>query len=165
MSLLKRAAEWPGSSSECHGVSLCLYSVCMMWMCQQCLTHGVHRQCSPPRVGAVVLVVLTSRLGWRRRARTPQSQLATQYRLVERQWDRQAQKHRERERGIVNHVTLWLKNQEGALFLTKKNGNISGKWRLYWNAPALYIFEACNILGLDMTKTDQHNGDLGWIKF
>lgn len=105
MSLLKRAAEWPGSSSECHGVSLCLYSVCMMWVCQQCLTHGVHRQCSPPRVGAVVLVVLTSRLGWRRRARTPQSQLATQYRLVERQWDRQAQKHRERERGGL--LIMW----------------------------------------------------------
>lgn len=74
------------------------------------LTHGVHRQRSPPRVGAVVLVVLAGRLGGRCRAGTPQTHLAT--RLVERppRKDRNRQK-KNREREIVNHVTLWLKDR------------------------------------------------------
>jgi len=54
----------------------------VMCVCWQLLTQGVHLQCSPPWVGAVVLVVLTGRLGGRRRAGAPQTQLATQYGLV-----------------------------------------------------------------------------------
>lgn len=45
------------------------------------LTHRVHVQRSPPRVGAVVLVVLTGRLGGRRRSGAPQTHVTAQYGL------------------------------------------------------------------------------------
>lgn len=75
-----------GERSYWDNVSV--YSKYIVCLCVRLLTHGVHVQRSPPRVGAVVLVVLTGWLSGRRRTGTPQAQLATtQYGLVERHQD------------------------------------------------------------------------------
>lgn len=49
-----------GERSYWDNVSV--YSKYIVCLCVRLLTHGVHVQRSPPRVGAVVLVVLTGRL-------------------------------------------------------------------------------------------------------